>query len=99
MIRRPPRSTLFPYTTLFRSLEELPRHDEVLDLRRALIDPQRPDGAVQAIHRMRREHAAASQDCTASSTIRWAASVANAFAIAASRVTRSAPRSFSQAAR
>src|SRR2546428_10022715 len=23
MIRRPPRSTLFPYTTLFRSLEEL----------------------------------------------------------------------------
>src|SRR5256885_13493668 len=24
MIRRPPRSTLFPYTTLFRSLEEEP---------------------------------------------------------------------------
>src|SRR3712207_8093757 len=24
MIRRPPRSTLFPYTTLFRSLEEIP---------------------------------------------------------------------------
>src|SRR2546426_12752289 len=24
MIRRPPRSTLFPYTTLFRSLETLP---------------------------------------------------------------------------
>src|SRR5256885_10705144 len=24
MIRRPPRSTLFPYTTLFRSLEPLP---------------------------------------------------------------------------
>src|SRR3984893_12371767 len=24
MIRRPPRSTLFPYTTLFRSLNELP---------------------------------------------------------------------------
>src|SRR5258708_24010367 len=32
MIRRPPRSTLFPYTTLFRSL---PRHQErdQLDLR------------------------------------------------------------------
>src|SRR2546430_7164385 len=28
MIRRPPRSTLFPYTTLFRSLER----DVVLDL-------------------------------------------------------------------
>src|SRR5258705_14007638 len=27
MIRRPPRSTLFPYTTLFRSLlEAVPRH-------------------------------------------------------------------------
>src|SRR5256885_9743509 len=26
MIRRPPRSTLFPYTTLFRSLSDLPRH-------------------------------------------------------------------------
>src|SRR3712207_7851300 len=24
MIRRPPRSTLFPYTTLFRSMKELP---------------------------------------------------------------------------
>src|SRR3712207_7850163 len=30
MIRRPPRSTLFPYTTLFRSLEELKyTNDEV----------------------------------------------------------------------
>src|SRR5256885_8331319 len=29
MIRRPPRSTLFPYTTLFRS--QLPSRDEVLD--------------------------------------------------------------------
>src|SRR3712207_8601106 len=27
MIRRPPRSTLFPYTTLFRSLAELDRSD------------------------------------------------------------------------
>src|SRR2546426_1261364 len=26
MIRRPPRSTLFPYTTLFRSLLDDPRH-------------------------------------------------------------------------
>src|SRR2546425_12405854 len=30
MIRRPPRSTLFPYTTLFRSLAQLAaRHDVV----------------------------------------------------------------------
>src|SRR3712207_7682721 len=27
MIRRPPRSTLFPYTTLFRSLRVLGTHD------------------------------------------------------------------------
>src|SRR3712207_8047450 len=27
MIRRPPRSTLFPYTTLFRSLEQVVHHD------------------------------------------------------------------------
>ena len=26
MIRRPPRSTLFPYTTLFRSLHNAPDH-------------------------------------------------------------------------
>src|SRR2546422_7342388 len=29
MIRRPPRSTLFPYTTLFRSLLAAPRDDQV----------------------------------------------------------------------
>src|SRR2546422_6579036 len=28
MIRRPPRSTLFPYTTLFRSREDLPFADD-----------------------------------------------------------------------
>src|SRR5260221_9542351 len=36
MIRRPPRSTLFPYTTLFRSLDETAAHrlearDQVLE--------------------------------------------------------------------
>src|SRR5256885_11088656 len=31
MIRRPPRSTLFPYTTLFRSLCELPAVEKVLE--------------------------------------------------------------------
>src|SRR2546428_3997437 len=30
MIRRPPRSTLFPYTTLFRSAEEYPRGEPQL---------------------------------------------------------------------
>src|SRR2546427_2514685 len=38
MIRRPPRSTLFPYTTLFRSaLDRAPLHgDEKVDERRDL---------------------------------------------------------------
>src|SRR5437016_10201469 len=35
MIRRPPRSTLFPYTTLFRSEGEFPGDDE----------PRAPDAA------------------------------------------------------
>src|SRR3712207_7285231 len=47
MIRRPPRSTLFPYTTLFRSLDrgdiqqvaEFRRADQLAQLR--LIDGQR----------------------------------------------------------
>src|SRR2546426_3105859 len=32
MIRRPPRSTLFPYTTLFRSYVSTPKPDEALAL-------------------------------------------------------------------
>src|SRR5256885_4509023 len=31
MIRRPPRSTLFPYTTLFRSAHHLGEADQLLD--------------------------------------------------------------------
>src|SRR3712207_8854132 len=42
MIRRPPRSTLFPYTTLFRSGEEHQR-EEAADL--AVTGQQRMDGA------------------------------------------------------
>src|SRR2546427_3314979 len=38
MIRRPPRSTLFPYTTLFRSLEPF---DNVLILRQPDFELQR----------------------------------------------------------
>src|SRR2546426_11862201 len=39
MIRRPPRSTLFPYTTLFRSLSSL---DTCRLLRLALASTRRP---------------------------------------------------------
>src|SRR3989449_11415577 len=38
MIRRPPRSTLFPYTTLFRSFDRVARRAVVLaDLRRSRV--------------------------------------------------------------
>src|SRR5260221_2823604 len=36
MIRRPPRSTLFPYTTLFRSLKALGRIHDDGEARRAI---------------------------------------------------------------
>src|SRR5256885_9912543 len=59
MIRRPPRSTLFPYTTLFRSLHV---DDERIDLRgigephqlRELTRSKRPRVDVQRLDRQRR---------------------------------------------
>src|SRR3712207_7575966 len=62
MIRRPPRSTLFPYTTLFRSRGEAApssrelrqmgaRDHHFLHLRGALVDAQRPDLAIEALDR------------------------------------------------
>src|SRR2546422_7313590 len=49
MIRRPPRSTLFPYTTLFRSRVDLVRaeRDEQAHAQRGL-DPRAQAGAVLA---------------------------------------------------
>src|SRR2546427_8216689 len=49
MIRRPPRSTLFPYTTLFRSLHGMDR-DVGRDARQHLVarDQQLEIGAVEA---------------------------------------------------
>src|SRR2546422_5365534 len=42
MIRRPPRSTLFPYTTLFRSIERrLLLHDERKCALRVFLEPLR----------------------------------------------------------
>src|SRR5687768_17638551 len=37
MIRRPPRSTLFPYTTLFRSVGHLLHHVEVMPVVTAIL--------------------------------------------------------------
>src|SRR2546422_4668091 len=41
MIRRPPRSTLFPYTTLFRSLVMLDRRDRRLQPRHVRLEGHR----------------------------------------------------------
>src|SRR2546430_11298270 len=50
MIRRPPRSTLFPYTTLFRSLQPVPRRVALVSARQRVgADP-----AAAVRHRSRR---------------------------------------------
>src|SRR2546430_9186518 len=50
MIRRPPRSTLFPYTTLFRSVLEVPRRRD-----HAIPGEIRP--AVELLQVLRRQRA------------------------------------------
>src|SRR2546427_8172925 len=45
MIRRPPRSTLFPYTTLFRSITDHHLPGDELPPASAVLDPRRPDCA------------------------------------------------------
>src|SRR2546426_3373648 len=48
MIRRPPRSTLFPYTTLFRSLLESPMSGEgasALGFARSILTPARDESS------------------------------------------------------
>src|SRR3712207_7991646 len=54
MIRRPPRSTLFPYTTLFRSRHQLLHRDHllahVLPERAAVLDERERRGPEQAPH-------------------------------------------------
>src|SRR3712207_7528786 len=47
MIRRPPRSTLFPYTTLFRSFPRLPAR---LDAVGVVQGAARAGGAVPVVH-------------------------------------------------
>src|SRR6266496_3475607 len=44
MIRRPPRSTLFPYTTLFRSCPPVHRHGEDHQAPRPVLLPESLEG-------------------------------------------------------
>src|SRR5690349_22985674 len=53
MIRRPPRSTLFPYTTLFRSRPVLLADGATAD-RSGRHDGAVPDGTLRSGHRRRR---------------------------------------------
>src|SRR3712207_8134542 len=63
MIRRPPRSTLFPYTTLFRSAlahvhQAIPAYAEALRVpARACVSVQAGDAAVSLDHRSPQERA------------------------------------------
>src|SRR5690349_23711290 len=62
MIRRPPRSTLFPYTTLFRSLAARGERDETARARRDRARGQHVGRAASARHfRLRGEQIRADQ--------------------------------------
>src|SRR5258707_10886104 len=51
MIRRPPRSTLFPYTTLFRSLAYTPAHAQTLGVNTNIsIAPPPPSLGLIVLH-------------------------------------------------
>src|SRR5476649_3053179 len=50
MIRRPPRSTLFPYTTLFRSLCAPAHQDLVAQAHRATDDEDRKSTRLNSSH-------------------------------------------------
>src|SRR3712207_7502642 len=55
MIRRPPRSTLFPYTTLFRSVGDLRLAGGILDHRLALGEDRRHQRILGRPYRDERE--------------------------------------------
>src|SRR2546425_5527247 len=70
MIRRPPRSTLFPYTTLFRSaagdedslIEEAPHRRHLLGALAAPVIDEARSGAIQVV--LRRDHQFRSEEHT-----------------------------------
>src|SRR2546428_6044795 len=55
MIRRPPRSTLFPYTTLFRSRAQLAQHVEAVAARQHGVEQHEVEGHAAAPQRLDRK--------------------------------------------
>src|SRR5258707_11921237 len=51
MIRRPPRSTLFPYTTLFRSIADGADAYQLFDSWAGMLEPVEYDAWAQPYHR------------------------------------------------
>src|SRR2546426_6888361 len=64
MIRRPPRSTLFPYTTLFRSLGGRAGRGVAAPARGGWADARRPGGVPQRPRCARDQSAARSEEHT-----------------------------------
>src|SRR5258706_6516014 len=62
MIRRPPRSTLFPYTTLFRSLHR--RHSHLASGALQKLERGHSDGRPHHIHERSEEHTSELQSLT-----------------------------------
>src|SRR3712207_8972532 len=64
MIRRPPRSTLFPYTTLFRSRDEQPPvdggHVDLADFRARGVPNRHPRDEAE-LHRLARDREGAAR--------------------------------------
>src|SRR3989442_14821612 len=60
MIRRPPRSTLFPYTTLFRSVKVIPqkRAERNVPAPPEVRDAVRAIRRVEVFHELKAEHPA-----------------------------------------
>src|SRR5436189_2420506 len=56
MIRRPPRSTLFPYTTLFRSIGMLQGRSLQVDFQGMIADPRRRRGPDRKSTRLNSSH-------------------------------------------
>src|SRR3712207_7005053 len=64
MIRRPPRSTLFPYTTLFRSFARLAITTGSNAIARETVRPVAPEARIQGLQRQGPQYHVRSEEHT-----------------------------------